>query len=106
MLASAKERVREIGVRKAIGAKHLDIFIQIMAESLMIGIMGGLLGVAAGVGLIDLLQWLLPDQPPPIVLPSALVLGFGSSVVTAFLAGLYPAFTAARLNPLEALQYE
>lgn len=106
MLASAKERVREIGVRKAIGAQHRDIFLQMMAESLTIGIVGGLLGVAAGIGLIELLQWLLPDQPPPIVLPSALLLGFVASVVTAFLAGLYPAFTAARLNPLEALQYE
>ncbi len=106
MLASAKERVREIGVRKAIGAQHRDIFLQMMSESLIIGIVGGLLGMASGVGLIETLKWLLPDQPPPIVLPSALMLGFVASVVTAFLAGLYPAFTAARLNPLDALQYE
>lgn len=106
MLASTKERVREIGVRKALGAHNSDIFIQMMAESLIIGVTGGLLGMAAGVGLIDLLQWLLPDQPPPVVLPSALLLGFIASVTTGFLAGLYPAFTAAKLNPLEALQYE
>ncbi len=106
MLASAKERVREIGVRKAIGARRRDIFMQLMAEALTLSALGGLLGVAAGAGLVDLLGWLLPDQPPPVLLPSAMLLGFVASLVTGVLAGLYPAITAARLDPIDALQYE
>ena len=106
MLASIKERVREIGVRKALGARRRDIFLQLMAEALTISALGGGLGVAAGVGLINLLIWLLPGQPPPVLLPSAVLLGFGASLVTGVLAGVYPAVTAARLDPIEALQYE
>jgi len=106
MLASAKERVREIGVRKALGARRRDVFAQLMAEALTISALGGLLGVAAGVGLVHLLGWLLPDQPAPVLLPSAMLLGFAASLVTGVLAGLYPAVTAARLDPIGALQYE
>ncbi len=106
MLASAKERVREIGVRKSLGARRRDIFLQLMAEALTISALGGLLGVAAGAGLIHLLAWLLPDQPPPVLLPSAMLLGFAASLITGLLAGLYPAVTAARMDPIDALQYE
>ena len=106
MLASIKERVREIGVRKALGARRRDIFLQLMAEAITISALGGVLGVAAGAGLIRLLAWLLPGQPPPVLLPSAMILGFGAALVTGLVAGVYPAFTAARLDPIEALQYE
>ena len=106
MLASIKERVREIGVRKALGARRRDIFLQLMAEAFTISALGGVLGVAAGVGLISLLTWLLPGQPPPVLLPSAMALGFGASLVTGIVAGVYPAVTAARLDPIEALGYE
>jgi putative ABC transport system permease protein len=106
MLASIKERIREIGVRKALGARRRDIFLQLMAEALAIGAVGGVVGVAAGAGLISLLTWLLPGQPPPLLLPSAMALGFIASLITGLLAGIYPAFTAACLNPIDALQYE
>jgi ABC-type antimicrobial peptide transport system permease subunit len=106
MLASIKERVREIGVRKALGARRRDIFLQLMAESTTLSAVGGIVGVVAGAGLIALLVWLLPGQPPPVLVPSAVALGFGASLVTGIVAGIYPAIVAARLDPIEALQYE
>ncbi|MDB6168827.1 MAG: hypothetical protein JWM88_1691 [Verrucomicrobia bacterium] len=106
MLASIKERIREIGVRKALGARRRDIFMQLMAEALAIGAVGGALGVLAGIGLVNLLVWLLPGQPPPLLVPSAIALGFGASLLTGLIAGAYPAFTAARLDPIGALQNE
>ncbi|MDB6093461.1 MAG: hypothetical protein JWM32_1023 [Verrucomicrobia bacterium] len=106
MLASIKERIREIGVRKALGARRRDIFLQVMAEALTISAVGGVVGVVAGAGLISLLTWLLPGQPPPVLIPSAMVLGFSASLITGIIAGIYPAFTAAFLDPIEALQYD
>ncbi len=106
MLASIKERVREIGVRKALGARRRDIFLQLMAEAFTISALGGVLGVLAGIGLIRMLTWLLPGQPPPVLLPSAMLLGFAASLVTGVLAGIYPAVVAARHDPITALQYE
>lgn len=106
MLASARERVRELGVRKALGARRSDIFIQLMAEAFLMSLIAGLVGVAAGVGLTHLLAWLLPDQSPPVLAPFTIALGLASSLVTGLLAGLYPAITAASLDPIDALQYE
>jgi putative ABC transport system permease protein len=65
MLASIKERIREVGVRKALGARRREIFVQLMAEALAIGAVGEFVGLAAGAGLISLLTWLLPGQPHP-----------------------------------------
>lgn len=106
MLASIKERLRELGVRKALGARRRDIFLQLMVEAMTISGVGGLAGVAAGAGLISLLTWLLPGQPPPVLLPSAMLLGFGASVITGVLAGIYPACVAALMDPIEALGHE
>ncbi|MDB6128659.1 MAG: hypothetical protein JWM35_2555 [Verrucomicrobia bacterium] len=106
MLASIKERIREIGVRKALGARRRDIFAQLMAEAFTISALGGILGVTAGIGLVKLLAWLLPGQPPPVLLTSAVALGFAASVITGLIAGIYPAIVAARCDPIEALQYE
>lgn len=107
MLASVSERIREIGVRKAIGARSHDIFIQFMAEAVVISILGGLLGLAASVGLLAIAQNLIPSGHNIELLPlSAMVIGFVFSSGIGLLSGIYPAMRAARLDPIEALRYE
>lgn len=104
MLASISERIREIGVRRALGAKRIDIFVQILAESLTLAMAGGLLGVVASIGLIQLLEKVVMEANRPELEPIALLIGIGSSALTGVLAGLYPAIRASLLNPVEALR--
>jgi len=107
MLAVINERIREIGVRKAVGARGIDIFGQFIAESVVISVLGGLIGIIASVGLVELVRELLPPDRQHIVLaPEAMLLGFGFSVAIGVLSGIYPALRAARLNVIEALRYE
>ncbi len=106
MLASISERVREIGIRKSVGASTADIFIQILVESLVIAILGGLVGLGASFGLVHLLSSFSPTENAPIVTFLALGVAFGFSVLVGILAGLFPAFKAASLNPIQALRYE
>ncbi len=106
MLASITERVREIGIRMAVGARRLDIFAQILAESTVIGLIGGILGLLLSISFINGLQTLFPNEVVPIVKPSAVVTGFSFAVMVGVLAGVYPAFRASRLHPIEALRYE
>jgi len=107
MLVSVTERTREIGVRKALGAKRGDILVQFLIEALLLSAIGGLIGLAFGYGLGTLIAKLLPGNFPPAHVPwwaVALSLGF-SSLVGAFF-GSYPAARAARLDPVEALRFE
>jgi putative ABC transport system permease protein len=104
MLASISERVREIGVRRALGAKRVDILVQILAESLTLALAGGLLGVVASVGLIKFLQNVVVDSNRPELEIWALGVGIASSAVVGVLAGLYPAIRASLLSPVEALR--
>lgn len=111
MLASINERVREIGIRKALGAWNLDIFVQFLAEAIALSTLGGLCGVGLGVGVIRALQHVMAgvrtaSAAPPLISVPAVLLGLGFSVVIGIIAGLYPAFKAAKLDPIEALRYE
>jgi putative ABC transport system permease protein len=107
MLVSVTERTREIGVRKAVGAKRQDILVQFLIEAVVLSLVGGALGLAAGYGIGVGVASLLPGDWPPAVVPLwAVVLAFGFSVAVGIFFGIYPAGKASRLDPIEALRYE
>jgi len=106
MLASISERVREIGIRKSVGAATLDIFTQILVESVVIAILGGLTGLATSFALVNLISSFSPTDNAPIIKVTALAIAFAFSVLVGVLAGIFPAVKAARLNPIQALRYE
>ena len=113
MLVSVTERTREIGIRKAIGAKRRDILKQFLIESMTISLMGGFLGIAVGVALAQI----IPKLPvwkamssggewESVISPWSIIVSFGFSCFVGIFFGLYPALKASRLNPVEALRYE
>jgi len=104
LLASFNERVREIGTRKALGATGLNIMAQFIVESVVVTIMGGLLGVVLGAGFTKVISDLI--QQPVVFTPMTVILGLTFSVVVGIFFGFYPAIKAARLNPIQALRYE
>lgn len=106
MLASIRERTREIGVRRAIGARPADIFVQIFVEVVLLSLLGGALGVLAGYGLVEVVAGILPPERAPIVLWNHAVLSFCAGVLVGMCGGLVPAWKAAGLEPIEALRYE
>src|SRR5262249_34250846 len=106
MLASISERVREIGIRKSVGASTSDIFVQILVESVVIAVLGGLVGLVTSFGLVHMISSFSPTDNAPIVRVTALAVAFAFSVLVGILAGIFPAIKAARLNPIQALRYE
>jgi len=107
MLVSVTERTREIGVRKAVGARRRDILIQFLIEAVALSLVGGGIGLLVGWGAGAGVVTLLPIDLPPAYVPLwAVVLAFGFSATVGIAFGLYPAARAARLDPIEALRYE
>lgn len=104
MLVSVMERTREIGVRKAIGARRRDIIVQVIIESATLSGTGAALGVVVGVGLTWLVGAVSPL--PAAVAPHWVTLGVLLGVAVGMVAGVYPAARAARLDPVDALRYE
>jgi len=104
MLASVLERTREIGVRRAIGARQRDVVRQFLIETTIISLTGGVAGILLGVGLSQLIGILAGWST--IVTTSSIVLAFGVSVAIGIVFGLYPAVRASRLDPVKALHYE
>lgn len=104
MLVSVTERTREIGIRMSVGARGRDILAQFLVESIVLSVLGGALGILFGVMLCRLIAgfagW------PPIVSPESVILSFGTSAAIGIFFGFYPAFTASRLDPIEALRHE
>ncbi len=105
MLVSVTERTREIGIRKAVGAKRRDILLQFLVESMVLSLLGGLVGVALGSTGAQVVGR-LAEQLTTIVTPDVILLSTGVSAAVGLLFGIYPAFRAARLNPIDALRYE
>ena len=103
VLATVMERTKEIGVRRATGARRVDIVRQFLSESVLISVGGGLLGIAFGLGI----AWLIAQTAgwPTIVTPSSVVIAFGVSVAVGVIFGLYPAVKASRIDPIVALRY-
>jgi putative ABC transport system permease protein len=104
MLVSVTERTREIGVRKAIGAKKANILVQFMLEAIVLCMLGGMIGIVLGVGVGNLAGTFLLAQPTiPVV---TVMVGIILCIIVGLIFGTYPAYKASNLDPIEALRYE
>ena len=104
MLVSVTERTREIGIRMAIGARGRDILLQFLTEAVTLGVAGGLIGVAVGVGASHIVA--VNTRWPTLIPPEWVLYAFLFSAIVGIFFGFYPARKASRLDPIEALRYE
>ena len=102
MLVSVTERTREIGIRKAVGARRSDILTQFLVEAVLVSLFGGIAGVI--VGIIGS-QFKIAGVEP-VIAPYSIALAFGAAVLTGLFFGIYPAGRAAALRPIDALRFE
>lgn len=104
MLVSVTERTREIGIRKALGARYSNILLQFLIEAVVISVSGGLLGIALGIGSAHIISVLAGWKT--VISSVAIIAAFGFSVMIGLFFGMYPARKAALLDPIDALRYE
>ena len=104
MLATVSERTREIGIRRALGATKRDIIVQFLSETLMLTVIGGVLGIVLG----SLIPFLVTrfGHMPTIITGLSLFLAFGISAAVGLVFGMYPAYRAANMDPIESLRHE
>jgi putative ABC transport system permease protein len=107
MLVSVTERIREIGIRMSIGARERDILLQFLAEAIVLSLMGGIMGIALGVGVSKLLKYIpIFATITTVVSTGSVLLAFLFSASVGVFFGFYPARKASKLDPIEALRYE
>ncbi|MHC5157350.1 MAG: ABC transporter permease [Planctomycetota bacterium] len=104
MLATVSERTREIGVRRALGARKSDIIIQFLSETVLLTLIGGLLGMALGTCIPILVT--VFGKMPTVITAEAMILSFGISAGVGLTFGIYPAYQAANMDPIESLRHE
>jgi putative ABC transport system permease protein len=106
MLVSVTERTREIGLRKAVGAKRRDILMQFLVEAMVLSLIGGFMGIGVGYGISRALPLLSSSLTSTVVTPESVLMATGFSAAIGLFFGVYPASRAAGLRPIEALRYE
>jgi len=106
MMVSVTERTREIGIRKAVGAKRSDILLQFLIEAIVLSLLGGFLGIGLGYGISMWLPNAIPDFEETVVTLDSVLLATGFAAAVGLFFGVYPATRAARLKPIDALRYE